>query len=360
MKKMRLSLYLNDYETEKLFSYLRWLFLLVSVIIFYVPPFSTNIESQTELFPYLLTAGCLYMLVTQIALYRMRDNKKNLHYVLKAGILFDYIALIWLMALSGGVHSPLYPISILFVLHATIYWRTKGALISLFSFNIAYILMGVMTVDVSLFEHYFTVMMNVFFLCIIGVFGALIMLRERSHYVQKEAYHFLMHQDYLSGLFNHRSFQEKLRENTASGKSFSLFLGDIDDFKKVNDEYGHQKGDEVIKEVGDILRAFLSDYNGQAFRYGGEEFALLLPHFENENMNSFLDELYCELRKARSLSISMSFGHASSSEENEPEKLLSLADKRLYKAKQAGKKRACLKDGEIYSGDLKPVMKTAK
>ncbi|XXM72237.1 GGDEF domain-containing protein [Lysinibacillus sphaericus] len=357
---MKLSLYLNDYETEKLFSYLRWLFLLVSVMIFYVPPFSINIPSQTELFPYLLTAGCIYMLVTQVALHRMKDNKKNLHYVLKAGILFDYIALIWLMALSGGVHSPLYPISILFVLHATIYWRTKGAFFSLLSFNAAYIAMGFWTVDLSLFEHYFSVMMNVFFLCIIGVFGALIMLRERSHYVQKEAYHFLMHQDYLSGLFNHRSFQEKLRENTASGKSFSLFLGDIDDFKKVNDVYGHQKGDEVIKEVGDILRAFSSGHKGQAFRYGGEEFALLLPHFEEENLNGTLNELYGGLRNARSLPISMSFGQASSSEENDPEKLLSLADKRLYIAKQSGKKRACLKDGELYSVDLEPAMKAAK
>ncbi|MBH9968952.1 GGDEF domain-containing protein [[Bacillus] enclensis] len=360
MKKMKLSLYLNDYETEKLFSYLRWLFLLVSVMIFYVPPFSINIPSQTELFPYLLTAGCIYMLVTQIALYRMRDNKKNLHYVLKAGILFDYIALIWLMALSGGVHSPLYPISILFVLHATIYWRTKGAFISLLSFNAAYIAMGYMTVDLSLFEHYFTVMMNVFFLCIIGVFGALIMLRERSHFVQKETYHFLMHQDYLSGLFNHRSFQEKLRENAASGKSFSLLLGDIDDFKKVNDEYGHQKGDEVIKEVGDILRAFSSDHKGQAFRYGGEEFALLLPRFEEEHLTSFLDKLYEELRNARSLPISMSFGQACSFEENEPGKLLSLADKRLYKAKQSGKKRVCLEGGGMYSGDLDHVIKEAK
>jgi diguanylate cyclase len=360
MKIMKLSLYLNDFETEKLFSYLRWLFLLVSVMIFYVPPFSINISTQTELFPYLLTSGCIYMLVTQIALYRMRDNKKNLHYVLKAGILFDYIALIWLMALSGGVHSPLYPISILFVLHATIYWRTRGAFISLISFNAAYIAMGYMTIDLTLFEHYFTVMMNVFFLCIIGVFGALIMLRERSHYVQKEAYHFLMHQDYLSGLFNHRSFQEKLRENTASGKPFSLFLGDIDDFKKVNDEFGHQKGDEVIKEVGGILRTFSSDHKGQAFRYGGEEFALLLPNFEEQNLNSFLDDLYGELKNARSLPISMSFGQASSTEGNEPEKLISLADKRLYKAKQSGKKRACLKDGGLYAGDFKPSIKEAK
>ncbi|WP_175988544.1 GGDEF domain-containing protein [Bacillus sp. Marseille-Q1617] len=357
---MKISLYLNDYETEKLFSYLRWLFLLVSVMIFYVPPFSINLPSQKELFPYLLTAGIIYMLVTQVALYGMRDNKKNLHYILKAGILFDYIALIWLMALSGGIHSPLYPISILFVLHATIYWRTKGAVISLFAFNIAYIGMGLLSVDVFLFKHYFTVLMNLFFLCIIGVFGALIMLRERSHYVQKEAYHYLVHQDYLSGLSNHRSFQEKLKENAASGNYFSLFLGDIDDFKKVNDKYGHQKGDEVIKEVGEIFQAVSLRYKGQAFRYGGEEFALMLPDIDEEDLNSLLDDLYDQMRDARSLSISMSFGQSCSKEGNDPAELLLFADQRLYKAKQAGKNRVFLQSGEVYIGKFDQDMKLAK
>ncbi|MCA1056679.1 GGDEF domain-containing protein [Rossellomorea aquimaris] len=347
---MKLTLYLNDYETEKLFSYLRWLFVLLSVILFYVPPFSENVATNKDVFPYLLASGCLYMLITQIALFRMKDDKKHLKMVLKLGIAFDYIALIWLMALSGGIHSPLYPISILFVLHATIYWRTRGAFISMLMFSGAYIIMGYFMVDLAQFENYYPAALNLFFLSIIGLFGALIMLRERTHYIQKEAYHDLVHRDYLSGLFNHRSFQEKLKQNCTSGKRFCLLLGDIDDFKKVNDEQGHQKGDEVIKAAGEIFESICDRYNGQAFRYGGEEFALMFPEKTIPEMKGLMDELFATFAKTTILPLSMSFGESCSDEGNVPEELLSLADQRLYKAKQAGKKRVCLRNGELFEG----------
>ncbi len=292
---MKFSLYLNDYETEKLFSYLRWLFVFIASLIVYVPPFSLNIYTNKEVFPYLLTLGIIYMLIAQIALLKARKDKKTLQLILKGGIIFDYIALIWLLAISGGIHSPLYPISILFVMHATIYWRTKGALLSIFAFSVGYIFIGMLTVDLREFPHYFTLSFNLFFLCIIGIFGALIMLRERTHLVQKEAYHHLVHQDYLSGLFNHRSFQEKFRQKIESNESFFLLLGDIDDFKKVNDEYGHLRGDEVIKEVGSMFLSLSRKFHGEAYRYGGEEFALLIPLMDEHKLNGFFSELYQNL-----------------------------------------------------------------
>ncbi|OXS55708.1 GGDEF domain-containing protein [Bacillus sp. DSM 27956] len=348
MKHMKFSLYLNDYETEKLFSTLRWLFVLIATLIFYIPPFSENITTNKTVFPYLLVSGIIYMLVTQIALIRAREDKRSLQFILKAGIVFDFLALIWLMVLSQGIHSPLYPISILFVMHATIYWRTKGALISLSVFSIAYAVMGFMTVNILQFHHYFTLTSNLFFLWIIGLFGALIMLRERSHYVQKEAYHHLAHKDYLSGLFNHRSFQERFRSKLEEKESFILLLGDIDDFKKVNDEYGHLTGDDVIRKTGEIFRFHAEAYNGRAFRYGGEEFVFILPEMDERNIKRFLQELYGQLKHLEPIAISMSFGQSQSTETLEPERLIALADERLYQAKKAGKKRTCLANGAMF------------
>ena len=348
MKNMKFSLYLNDYETEKLFSYLRWLFVIIASILFYVPPFSLKLSTNTAIFPYLLVSGVLYMMIAQIALVKAREDKKSLHIILKVGIVFDYIALIWLMALSDGIHSPLYPISILFVMHATIYWRTRGALISLSAFSLSYIGMGMITENLSQFHHTFTLFFNLFFLWIIGLFGALIMLRERSHFVQKEAYHHLIHRDYLSGLFNHRSFQEKFRRKLESDNPFFLLLGDIDDFKKVNDEFGHLTGDEVIKSVGEILLTLSKEYDIEPYRYGGEEFAALMPKMSDEILHHFFSELYERIANINSAEITMSFGLACSYESNEPEHLISLADQRLYFAKKAGKRRVYLNSEEVF------------
>jgi diguanylate cyclase (GGDEF)-like protein len=85
--------------------------------------------------------------------------------------------------------------------------------------------------------------------------------------------------DALTALGNHRSFQTDLREALALAAStrstVSLVLIDLDDFKSINDRYGHPVGDRVLKQVSEILReAFGAD---SAYRIGGEEFALLLP-----------------------------------------------------------------------------------
>ncbi|MBN8194526.1 GGDEF domain-containing protein [Bacillus sp. NTK074B] len=356
---MKFSLYLNDYETEKLFSTLRWLFVLIATLLFYIPPFSENISTNKAVFPYLLVTGVLYMLVTQIALIRAREDNHSLQLILKAGIVFDYLALIWLMFLSEGIHSPLYPISILFVMHATIYWRTKGALISLAAFSIAYIAMGLVTVDITKFHEYFTLTFNLFFLWIIGLFGALIMLRERAQHIQKEAYHHLAHKDYLSGLLNHRSFQERFRSRLEQNEYFNLLIGDIDDFKKVNDEYGHLTGDDLIRKAGEVFRSHAEAYNGQAFRYGGEEFVFILPFMEDSILERFLYDLYDQLKELKPLPISMSFGQAQSSETDEPEKLISLADQRLYFAKKSGKCRTYLTNDKIFIPDRR-IMKNEK
>ncbi|MGM0826917.1 MAG: GGDEF domain-containing protein [Bacillota bacterium] len=125
--------------------------------------------------------------------------------------------------------------------------------------------------------------------------------------------------DYLSGLFNQLSFQEKFRRKVDANESFTVLLGDIDDFKKVNDEYGHLTGDDVIRKVGEVFRTLSETYNGQAFRYGGEEFVILLPHMDDDFIHQFLKELYSRLETLAPISISMSFGQAETTEAEDPE-----------------------------------------
>jgi GGDEF domain-containing protein len=88
--------------------------------------------------------------------------------------------------------------------------------------------------------------------------------------------------DGLTGLFNHRYFQERLLQECALARRYdlplSLLMIDVDDFKKFNDEFGHQLGDEVLREIGGVLTGSVRHGIDLPARYGGEEFAVILPH----------------------------------------------------------------------------------
>ena len=87
--------------------------------------------------------------------------------------------------------------------------------------------------------------------------------------------------DELTGLFNRRHFEERLKEEIARharyGDVFSIFLLDLDNFKTYNDIYGHPSGDILLNQIGKIIKSFVRNAD-QAFRYGGDEFIVILPH----------------------------------------------------------------------------------
>ena len=96
-------------------------------------------------------------------------------------------------------------------------------------------------------------------------------------YVKRQAI-----RDGLTGLFNHRYFQERLQQECALARRYdlplSLLMMDVDGFKGFNDEFGHQLGDEVLREIGEILMGSLRQGVDLPARYGGEEFVVILPH----------------------------------------------------------------------------------
>lgn len=105
--------------------------------------------------------------------------------------------------------------------------------------------------------------------------------------------------DGLTGLFNHRYFYQRLQQevkaSTRYGAPLSMLMIDIDDFKLYNDEFGHQAGDQVLREVADILRRQLRRNIDLPARYGGEEFAVLLPNTPIEGAQAVSDRLMRQL-----------------------------------------------------------------
>ncbi|CAM3706362.1 GGDEF domain-containing protein [Mesobacillus zeae] len=117
--------------------------------------------------------------------------------------------------------------------------------------------------------------------------------------------------------------------STAASDGFILVFGDIDHFKYVNDRYGHMIGDEVLKEIGLLFQVLAQRYNGQAFRYGGEEFAFLLPETDEARLAAFFSDLYKTLSVktfTSERSVTMSFGAAGKHPEDTADNVLRLAD----------------------------------
>jgi diguanylate cyclase (GGDEF)-like protein/putative nucleotidyltransferase with HDIG domain len=146
--------------------------------------------------------------------------------------------------------------------------------------------------------------------------------------------------DPLTGLGNHRHFHERLERELVkakrNGNDFSLCLIDVDDFKRINDLFGHPAGDLVLAQLATTLRQ-----NGEAFRLGGDEFALLLPGYsENEAVQTagaIIDRI-AKLGLEHVGSVTVSSGIATFPRQA-PDRgeLIRLADSALYWAKENGK-----------------------
>ncbi len=156
--------------------------------------------------------------------------------------------------------------------------------------------------------------------------------------------------DELTGLYTQRYFRHVLEKEYSylkktSGGTFSLLILDLDDFKKVNDTYGHLTGDRVLEETALTLRETIRE-NDLAFRYGGEEFAVVLHKTTNGTAETLAERIRAAiadmdiLHDSGSLKITVSIGIA-----NYPQnastirQLIAKADKALYNAKRSGKNK---------------------
>jgi len=180
---------------------------------------------------------------------------------------------------------------------------------------------------------------------------------KRYYNQKRDALSDMAFRDELTGLFNRRFFDMKLQEeinrSERYGRKLSLILGDIDNFKSYNDDFGHQKGDEVLQSVSEMIRNSCRS-SDTAARYGGEELVVILPETDTEGAFRVAEKAR-KLIEARAgdvagRTVTISMGIASFSPENNgPAELIAVADKALYKAKASGR-NCCVMDSEASSG----------
>ncbi|WP_342620356.1 diguanylate cyclase [Rhodoferax sp. GW822-FHT02A01] len=161
--------------------------------------------------------------------------------------------------------------------------------------------------------------------------------------------------DGLTGVFNRRYFDQQILTEWAravrSNSPLSLILLDVDFFKLFNDQYGHQAGDDALRQVANALKISLKRPADLVARFGGEEFACILPETSYEDALAIADRLQRSIRElniphatssvADVITISVGLATRVGNAGNEATDLIGLADIMLYEAKHTGRARVC-------------------
>lgn len=187
----------------------------------------------------------------------------------------------------------------------------------------------------------------------LGVLGRVVfsVLRQENHNLEESIIDMtrLAELDSLTGLYNRRALYkhatEEVRHATRYHSPLSILFIDIDNFKSINDQYGHLTGDEVLRNLSTYLQSCCTG-RMSASRYGGEEFVLLMPGSSLEQASQ-LAETVCTETADRKLAdtipnpVTVSIGVAEYTPEETAEGFVRRADQKMYQAKASGKNQAC-------------------
>ncbi|HBN6132538.1 TPA: GGDEF domain-containing protein, partial [Clostridioides difficile] len=175
-----------------------------------------------------------------------------------------------------------------------------------------------------------------FTVILIAVLGSTF-LYNRLKYFKAQNLH-----DGLTNVYNRKSFDIMYEKYRAKDDNFALVMIDIDNFKLINDNYGHKFGDVVIKGITNTICVML-EQDDKVFRYGGEEFSVLIRNKSGEEVADIVDNIRVAIANKKwnedvTVTISAGVAHISDSKD-----VLEEADKNLYKAKQLGRNKVVYK-----------------
>ena len=280
----------------------------------------------------------------------------DLFAVLSTAVLFTYVYL------TGKIHFARWVLTLLCVGTVVVSISLKGAqqivwlypsIIGVFfllkptqSLIITASMVGVLGVflwdqlnSILIFQYIFSTLITLLF----SYAFADRMLRQRT--LLKE----LSVKDPLTGVGNRRAMEEKLLEITKQCSAVktqnpSLILMDLDEFKKVNDQFGHSAGDNILRDFAEVISQKLTK-DDHLFRFGGEEF-VVISHKRNQENSSILAELLREAIDEYSFDqnrhITISLGIAEYKPDETGFEWLGRADRAMYKAKDAGRNLCCI------------------
>jgi len=255
----------------------------------------------------------------------------------------DVIMITSIIYTRGGLRTDAY-VMYFMILGYTVMKKERGLLLKLSTFSIALYTLSCIIITPSIDFSYSRLLIRIIYILIITF-----ILRDIAHgfrYVQNKGNRAadMAIIDSLTGLYNRNVFryiEEIYGEDT--GDLYAAML-DIDNFKEINDTYGHYKGDEILGILGEIIRKNTRE-NDISIRYGGEEFLVLLKDISENNVMNVINRISTEFSQClfsvddREFSVTISGGISLSSKDHSINEAILEADRTLYFAKNEGKNR---------------------
>jgi diguanylate cyclase (GGDEF)-like protein/PAS domain S-box-containing protein len=154
--------------------------------------------------------------------------------------------------------------------------------------------------------------------------------------------------DNLTGLYNQRHFYQSLETEIErayrQGRPLSLVLFDVDRFKNYNDRFGHLAGDDLLRAIGEVVRECTRDHVDSGFRYGGDEFTVILPETDESQARQVAERIRATFETRGYEGCALSVGLIAFREEMSAKVFIRLADEMMYGAKRSGGNRVWVYD----------------
>jgi two-component system cell cycle response regulator len=340
-----------------------WIVLLLliigQVIFLFLGPITMHNQTVIRfLIRYMLIPDSIIIAILLVSEFWEKNCKKSTNYI----ILFTSIAISYTVFYNISYRLATRQIVLIFPLFISLLYFNRKILISTFSANlliawIMYFISPDSKYSMSIFDLIVFTIGSISAVMIgIGIVGRGIYLvksiidlvkNEERLIIEKSIIDKLSKTDALTGMYNHRTFHEYLdtllTQYNSSNIEIQLAIIDIDNFKQVNDTYGHWSGDIVLKEVASIIQKTITA-DDFAARYGGEEFGVIFIGKNEEDTLKILENIreivskkgFSELNDK---SVTVSIGIHNYLDTNSKEVIFRCADTALYKAKTSGKNK---------------------
>ena len=319
---------------------------------------STCLYVHVTSFMYYLYYGATYLAITNaistviyiiLLITAKPGSDRNIMIAFVEIMIFSVICEILTVGSCGFIYYPLGMVAVIFHLVSTT--RAKRTLLQVMSIIGTFIIYLIdmtdyvpiknIATDLGYHKH-FIVFSNLLLALITMVYVSYLYITEQEQ--NRAILEYNINHDQLTGLYNRRFFYSAIETIKRSTKEFSLAMVDLDNFKKINDTYGHEIGDAVLKDLSDILMSSMGE-NDIAVRWGGEEFILFMPGTDIDSAEKKLEKMQSSIREhqvnfaGKSISFTATIGLAAGDDLQEYEQVINTADQMLYYGKNNGKNR---------------------
>ena len=319
---------------------------------------STCLYVHVTAFMYYMYYGATYLAIVNVlssALYIIllitakSGNERNIMIAFLEIMIYSVICELLTVGSCGFIYYPLGMVAVIFHLVSTT--RAKKTLLQVMSIIGTFIIyliditnyVPIKNIAIDLGYHKpFIVFANLLVTVITMVYVSYLYITEQEQ--NRAILEYNINHDQLTGLYNRRYFYSAIETIKRSTKEFSLAMVDLDNFKKINDTYGHEVGDAVLKDLSEILMSSMGE-NDIAVRWGGEEFILFMPGADIDSAEKKLEKMQTKIREhqvnfaGKSISFTATIGLACGDDLQKYEQVINTADQMLYYGKNNGKNR---------------------